>query len=47
MPGRPALGGCQLPGPGIAFDPDLIAEMLGHALAAPAANALYVQFRQL
>jgi hypothetical protein len=36
-----------VPGPGIVFHSDLIAEMLGHALAAPAAHALYVQFRQL
>jgi hypothetical protein len=36
-----------VPGPGIEFHPDLIAEMLGHALAAPAAHTLHVQFRQL
>lgn len=46
-PGRPALDDCQMPGPGSAFDPDLIAEMLGDALAAPAVHVLYVQFRQL
>jgi hypothetical protein len=36
-----------VPGPGIAFHSELIAEMLGHALAAPAAHTLHVQFRQL
>jgi hypothetical protein len=35
-----------MPGPGIAFHPDLIAEMLGDVLAAPAAHAFHVQFRQ-
>jgi len=35
-----------MPGPGIAFHPDLIAEMLGRALAAPVAHAFDVQFRQ-
>jgi hypothetical protein len=35
-----------VPGPGIAFHLDPIAEMLGDALTAPAAHALHVQFRQ-
>jgi hypothetical protein len=46
VPRRPALDDRQMPGPDIALHPDLVADMLGNALIAPAPDSRYVQFRQ-
>ena len=45
-PGRPALDDRQVPGADVAFDADLVPDVRGDALLAPAAHAGYVQFRQ-
>ena len=45
-PGRPALHDRQMPGPDVAFHRDLVANMPGDALPAPAPHPGHIQLRQ-
>ena len=45
-PGRAALDDRQLPGPDVALDADLVPDVLGDTLFAPAADAGDVEFGQ-